>query len=179
VVREHRWHDELHPDNAGFKAVAALFDRAISDQPGLEHAAAAPLAALETAALPVPAPSLAEQAQQLLATYTEPIVLREIGRRKALADVRDPAAGDAVMVYRTSSEEFSPEQLDVGRSLADDAERVARDTLGDTGTGDAATVAQALTGFAELPPTGTAMLAAVIATRSGARTQQAVDTATQ
>ncbi len=169
VVQSHRWHDELHPNNAGFKAVAALFDRAIGAQPGVVHAAA-PVASAGAVEVAVPALSLAAQAQELLATYSEPIVLREIGRRKALADVRDPAAGDAILVYQTSSEEVFPEQLELGHQLADAAARVASNAIGGSDGSVEAKVAQAaasLSGFAGLPPAGTAMLAAVIVARHG------------
>lgn len=178
-VQSNRWHDELHPDNAGFKAVAALFAAAIAGETD------APLSATEAAMRPgaieatAPALSLSDQAQALLSTYSEPILLREIGRRKALADARDPAAGDALLVYRTSIEEDFPEQLALGSRLADDAARVASSALGVPGApgramaqdwpGEsramATQVAASLSGYAGLPAAGTAMLAAVVAAR--------------
>lgn len=172
VVQSHRWHDELHPNNEGFRAVAQLFDRAIVAQGGVEAAVDGALEAIklpEAMEADLPAPSMAEQAQELLAAYSEPILLREIGRRKKLADVRDPAAGDVVAVYRTSSEEVFPEQLELGRQLADDATRAASDAIGGR-EADGAMVAQAaasLSGFAGLPAAGTAMLAAVVVARLG------------
>ncbi|HEY0489325.1 MAG TPA: SGNH/GDSL hydrolase family protein [Telluria sp.] len=172
VMQIHRWHDELHPTNEGFRAVAELFARAISAQPGVEPAVYGGLETVEKMEAPesdAPAPSMAEQAQELLATYSEPILLREIGRRKKLADARDPATGDAVEVYQTSSEEVFPEQLQLGRQLADEATRVASGAI-DGEKADGAMVAQAvasLSGFAGLSEAGTAMLAAVVMARLG------------
>jgi lysophospholipase L1-like esterase len=173
VVGRHRWHDELHPNNAGFKAVADLFDQAIAAQPGLERAVA-PLASAGSVEVAVPAPSLAAQAQDLLATYTEPVVLREIGRRKVLADAHDPAASDALLVYQTSSEGIFPEQLTLGSQLADAASRLVPAVDGGSDRNSEARVAQAaasLSGFAGLSATGTAMLAAVVVARAGGQRQ--------
>lgn len=170
VVQSHRWHDELHPNNEGFRAVAQLFERAISARPGVEvgvPGVTEAAGALEALAPGRPALSLAEEAQELLAIYSEPILLREIGRRKKLADAHDPAAGDAVEVYQTSSEEVFPEQLQLGSQLADKATRFALDAI-DGKEGDGAMVVQAaasLSGFEGLPEAGTAMLAAVVVAR--------------
>jgi hypothetical protein len=165
-IQRNRWHDELHPDNAGFKAVATLFAQAIAGETGVALSApeaAASAGALEAAA---PASTLSEQAQALLSTYSEPILLREIGRRKALADAKDPAAGDTLLVYRTSIEEVFPEQLAAGSRLADEAARVASmEVLPGEPRAMAAQAAASLSGYAGLPAAGTAMLAAVVAAR--------------
>lgn len=185
TVQPGRWHDELHPDNAGFRAVAARFAQAIAAATGTP--AAMPEAALETVSLhddvleaATPVPDLSEGAQALLATFSEPIVLREIGRIKSLADAGAEAADHPLLVSRTSIEETFPEQLDTGRRLADEAVQATLEALGGSGAADrfalaqalraepgmaAVQVANALSGYAGLPERGVALLAAVVAQR--------------
>lgn len=182
TVQSHRWHDELHPNNDGFRAVADLFDRAISEQFGVEMTAHVPDARSGAAEHVSFMPPMATQANELLATYEEPILLREIGRRKTLADVRDPAADDALLVYQTSVDAVFPAQMELGDSLAKEAASVASEVIDGTDGSDEAKVARvaaSLVGFAGLPPTGTAMLAAVVVARYGASQRAASVAASQ
>lgn len=185
IVQSSRWHDELHPNNAGFKAVAGRFAQEIAAATGTS--AVMPEMALEAGALradvpemAVLAPSLPEQADALLTTYSEPILLREIGRIKVLADAGDEAAGAPLQVSRTSVEETFPEQLDTGSRLADDALAAVSVALGNGGADGRFALAQTLraqpvravvpvadvlSNYCGLPETATALLAALVAKR--------------
>jgi lysophospholipase L1-like esterase len=182
VVDDSLWHDELHPANAGFKAVATRFDRAIGEATGRSAGmteAAMPRSGTEATA---PASSLSDQALALLSTYSEPVLLREIGRRKMLADANggNGSADDPLLVYRTSVEGVFPEQLTLGRQIADEAARTLSTALcGGDGTArpdlaqalregggsPASRAAASLSGHADLPASASALLAAVLVSR--------------
>lgn len=164
VVGNRQWHDELHPTSAGWGAVAARFIPLIEGQPGLvsTEAAAGADGGVEAA---IPAPSLFEQAQARLATYSEPILLREIGRRKRLAEAGDPATDDGLLVYGTSVDAVFPEQQTVGARLADETVRIMLEGERKRQSTLAPDAAMHLGAQAGLPPEATAMLAVVAAAR--------------
>lgn len=185
VVDDSLWHDELHPSSAGFHRVAARFASAIGEATGTPAGmleTAMPRAGTEEEEEEAPPSSLSDQALALLSTYSEPVLLREVGRRKMLADARggDGASEDPLLVYRTSVEGVFPEQLTLGRQIADDAVRSLSTALcgGDgtatpdlaqalrEGTGPFASRAAAmLSGHAGLPASASALLAAVLVSR--------------
>lgn len=170
-VGSRRWHDELHPTSAGYGAVAACFIPAIEGRPGLASSREAAGADGDVEAA-MPPLSLFEQAQAQLATYSEPILLREIGRRKTLAAARDPATDDGLLVYGTSVEAVFPEQQAVGAGLADETVRIMLEEERKLQSTPAPDAAMRLGAQAGLPPEAAAMLAAVAAARLE-RTRQA------
>lgn len=171
VVGNRRWHDELHPTSAGYGAVAACFIPAIEGKPGLASTGEAAGADVNVEAA-VPPPSLFEQAKAQLATYSEPILLREIGRRKTLAAAGDPATDDDLLVYGTSVEAVFPEQQTVGAKLADETVRIMLEDERNPQSTQAPDAAMRLGAQAGLPPEAAAMLAAVAVARLD-RTRQA------
>jgi lysophospholipase L1-like esterase len=184
VVDDKLWHDELHPANAGFRAVAVRFARAIGEATGTPAGITEAMSAQvgTEAVAPAPASSLSDQALALLSTYSEPVLLREIGRRKMLADAEggDGAADSPLLVYRTSVEGVFPEQLALGRQIADAAAHALPTVLADVDDrarpdpaqtlreGDGSLTSRAaasLSGHAGLSASASALLAAVLVSR--------------
>lgn len=120
VVGAGRWHDELHPDNGGYRAVAEHFAAAIAVATGTPVATIGP--AEETTLVE------AGEATTILDRYEEGALVREIGRREAIAEAGDPLADGPVLVFASSLEGTFPELQARGeRAVAEVARRAATD----------------------------------------------------
>ena len=138
-----RWHDELHPDDAGYADVAALVRAAIRDalreaEGARPEAAAGPL---PTQMLGVTASeAVAHAATALAAAHGEAALVREAGRRVALAGTRTvlPTGLDLEAVPASSVEGVGDALMALGARVLDRAEREARGLLCGTEAEEAA-----------------------------------------
>ncbi|WP_134681834.1 SGNH/GDSL hydrolase family protein [Paracoccus ravus] len=112
TVAAGQWHDELHPTDAGYRRVAALFVEAISKALGMAVpplGGVAEMAVVEAAPEAVPRPDTAP--------FDEPVLLREIGRRAALAECGDLSSPSEPMVFPSSISGVYPELEEKGRAI--------------------------------------------------------------
>lgn len=123
TVRDDRWHDELHPNDGGYRAVARLFARAIADATGTVPPDLALESAVESG--PLDARDEADLALLLLDQHQEHAFVREIGRREALAQAHDPRAEEPLAVYPSSLEALYPDLQVLGQHVVAMARQVA------------------------------------------------------
>jgi lysophospholipase L1-like esterase len=112
AVGDARWHDELHPNDPGYAAVARLFAAEIAQVTGTDVPELATEAAV-VEGVALEAPDEAERLLALLDAYSDDALLREIGRREALARAGDPQP-EPVAVYPSSVVAAFPQLRDDG-----------------------------------------------------------------
>lgn len=132
VVGDARWHDELHPDDTGFAAVAGLFAAEIARATDTDVSKLATEAAVEGAAVGVPDET--ERLLVRLAVFPDDALLHEIGRRAALARAGNRQA-DPVTVFPSSLAGTFPEFRDEGLRIA--TETIAASLSGGVANGAA------------------------------------------
>lgn len=162
LVGAGRWHDELHPTDEGYRAVAERFAAAIgeaTDTPAPQIDAATEAASAEAA-----------DAGTSLDRHGEAALLREIGRRAALAEAGDPLADAPPFVFPSSVEGVFPELMARGEKIVTAVARDASDlyTAGEieiATRGDPTTLARRLEGRAGSAGAGQALLVATVMAR--------------
>ena len=183
-----RWHDELHPTDAGYADVAARFRQAIAEALDARPEAAPEVAPRRPAPPAVEPEAVGLAALELAALHGEATLLREAGRRMAVAEARTalPLGLDLVAVPAGSVEGLGDAFVALGARILDRAEREAhgllcgsaeaeaedrsalREALGLGGEALAARLALLLTGGAlGLPAFAASVVAAILLRRLG------------
>lgn len=114
-VAANQWHDELHPTDAGYREVAQRFATAIAAAIGTALPTSAPEAAVEAAT------AEGEPGGIDITQVPDAVLLREIGRRDALAQADDPLADSGPAVFPSSVAGTYPELEARGRTVVDAA----------------------------------------------------------
>ncbi|WP_461655906.1 SGNH/GDSL hydrolase family protein [Methylorubrum aminovorans] len=118
AVGDTRWHDELHPNDAGFAAVAGLFAAEIARATATDVPKLATEASVEGAA--IGATDEVERLLDRLAIFPDDALLHEIGRREVLARAGN-LQHDPVTVFPSSVAGTFPEFRDEGLRVATEA----------------------------------------------------------
>lgn len=177
AVHDGRWHDELHPSDEGFRAVARLFGAAIAQATGTTPPDLD--AAVEAAPF---GPAAVNPAFAQLSQHADAVLLREIGRRDALAAAGDPIGDEPLLLFPSSVSGTYPSLEATGERAVLAGGRAAYAALcrpgeaGQAGFSAAAAegsatlakhLAAALAGPDEPPSARTQLIATVLARQAG------------
>jgi lysophospholipase L1-like esterase len=114
AIGDARWHDELHPNDPGYAAVARLFAAEIARATGTSAPEWATEAAMEGVELE--APDETERLLALLGGYSDDVLLHEIGRREALKRAGDPQP-EPIIIFPSSVRATFPEFQSSGQRV--------------------------------------------------------------
>ena len=143
LVRDDRWHDELHPNDQGFQSVAQRFAVVIAEMTGAPTPNLATEAAVEAVSL-VQTMDAEPLLDALLDQHPDDALLREIGRREALAAAGDTVPDEPLAIFPSSVEGAFPELRELGLRAVAEAGRAVLATCCSSGNPAYAALDQAI-----------------------------------